>query len=72
MSVRKDLELLVTSMNVPLRSAVAQMDIIILLRNCHPNYRGDYALKLLREGAITAEQAKEFTDPRGLNVFKPK
>jgi len=57
---RKELERHVIGINKHLRYAVGNMSLIILLRNAHPIYRGDYARELYREGSITKEEAKEF------------
>jgi len=51
----------VVAMNKYLKDAVKDMNIIILLRNCHPLYREDHALTLYKNGIITREQAIEFT-----------
>lgn len=66
MTVRKELERWVVAMNKNLREVVADMDIIILLRNCTPSYRSDFALRLYREKVITLEQAKEFSDSKAM------
>lgn len=60
-SLRRELENNVTSVNSPLREKVKIMDNVELLRNVHPMYRSDFAYKLLKEKAITADEAKEFT-----------
>jgi hypothetical protein len=60
MNVRKLMEADVIAHNRNLRPVVAQMPILILLRNTHPMYRADYTYKLLREGQITRQEAKEF------------
>ena len=59
-SLRTAIELNVIAYNTPLRDVVKKMDIIILLRNCHPIDRSVFALSLLRDNQITKEQAKEF------------
>lgn len=59
-NLRKVIETDVTSINSPLREAVKTMDWIILLRNCHPIYREDYARKLRKLNVITLHEAREF------------
>ncbi len=61
MNTRKELESFVVSTNKFLREVVSQMDLITLLRNCHPMYRSDFAYALLRQNLITTTEAKEFT-----------
>lgn len=65
--VRKMLEREVAAFNSPLRRAVKSMDTVILLRNCHPLYRADYARKLYNLGEIT--EAQEFEFKRGVDVL---
>lgn len=60
MDTRKELEQNVSGFNKHLKDSVKDMDIIILLRNCHPIYRKDYAQRLKREGEISDNEAKEF------------
>ncbi len=60
-STRKELENYVISHNVILRNVVSTMEPVILLRNCHPKYRENFALGLYHENVITKDQAKEFT-----------
>lgn len=61
MSIKTDLERLVYSTNVVLKDVVQSMNYIALLRNVHPIYRSDYAMRLYRQNLITKEEAKEFT-----------
>lgn len=60
-TLRRELENSAVSTNSPLREKVKIMDNIELLRNVHPLYRSDFAYKLLKEKAITTDEAKEFT-----------
>lgn len=59
--MRKQLESAVISVNAPLKDEVKRMDLITLLRNCHPLYRTDYARILRQNEQITEDQLKEFT-----------
>jgi len=61
MTTREVMEIDVCAINKPLKEKVKDMDIMELLRNCHPVYRVDYARALHKEGTITEEQMKEFT-----------
>lgn len=61
MSIKTDLERLVYSTNIVLKDRVHDMGYIALLRNLHPIYRSDYAMKLFRQNLITKDEAKEFT-----------
>jgi hypothetical protein len=60
-SVRRELESYVIGWNKFLKEAVQSMDFITLLRNANPVDRPDFTYKLLKEGLITIEEAKEFT-----------
>lgn len=60
-SIRRELESYVVGWNKYLKEAVESMNFITLLRNANPVYRSDFAYKLLREGLITIDDAKEFT-----------
>lgn len=60
MTTRKQIEIDVCAVNKPLREKVKDMDIMELLRNCHPAYRVDYARVLYKDGIITEAQMKEF------------
>jgi uncharacterized protein YqkB len=60
LTIRKDLEVCVCAYNKYLREAVKEMSPVILLRNCHPIYRKDYARRLFNEGLITEDEWKEF------------
>jgi hypothetical protein len=51
----------VSAVNTILRESVLTMDAEALLCNCHPNYRSDYAYRLLKEGVISKETASKFT-----------
>ena len=46
--------------NTALREVASSMDLITLLRNCHPAYRGNFALTLVNEKQISKEAGKEF------------
>lgn len=72
MTVRQELERWVGAENKHLQSVVADMTSIILLRNCTPTYRGDFALRMYRAKLITLEETREFTDPRGLSTARYK
>ena len=50
----------VLGVNAPLKEVIETMDPILLLRNCHPFSRGEYAILLKEEGIISKEEAKEF------------
>ena len=58
--LRSDLEHFVAVWNTPLKEAVKSMDIIILLRNTHPLYRGDFASKFRLAKLISDNEAREF------------
>jgi hypothetical protein len=60
MNTRNLLEQYVTAWNKHLKKAVQNMDLIILLRNAAPTYRGSFAMTLWNEKQISKEQAKEF------------
>jgi hypothetical protein len=51
-----------TSMNKYLKNAVKSMNIIILLRHCHPIYRGEHARFLYINQLISKRQALEFVN----------
>ena len=59
-SLRRELECYVIAWNTVLKKAVKTMDIITLLRNAHPSYRGDFARKLEEARYITPVEAREF------------
>ena len=40
---------------------VAEMDLVELLRWCHPDERSRLAYSAMKEGILTKEEAKEFT-----------
>jgi hypothetical protein len=61
LNLRKHLESSVVATNKRLKDEVTKMDLISLLRNCHPLYRHDYAKLLYHDGLITENQLKEFT-----------
>ena len=61
MTTREIMEVEVCAINSVLKETVRDMDILILLRNCHPSNRTDFARILHKEGSITEEQMKEFT-----------
>jgi len=63
-SLRQTIETSITAFNSPLREAVKDMDLIILLRNTHPRDREDFVWALWRAGKLTREQAKEFINFR--------
>jgi len=58
--LRRELERCVIAFNVCLKDVVQSMNIIILLRNCHPSYRADYAYKLLDAKLIKPDDVHEF------------
>ena len=62
---RKLLEDYVIAWNTSLREVVSQMSPVILLRNAHPTYRGNFASKLLDEGILTKIEANEFVTTVG-------
>jgi hypothetical protein len=59
--MRTELERFVFAWNTPLKDAVLTMDLVILLRNCHPLYRSAYAAELRNAGLLDADSASEFT-----------
>jgi hypothetical protein len=62
-SLRRELEKFVVSTNTVLRGHVRSMSLIILLRNCHPVYRLDFAYQLRDAGVLSASDLKEFLTP---------
>ena len=60
MNTRNLLEQYVSAWNKHLKKTVQNMDLIILLRNTAPTYRGSFAMTLWNEKQISKEQAKEF------------
>ena len=60
MTTRHELQRTIVATNKVLEEAVREMDDLILLRNVHPNFRSDYAARMLKESLITREEAKEF------------
>jgi len=61
MTTRNDLENYVVAMNAPLKDAIKSMPLVILLRNCVPSFREEFAFQLFKEGQITKDVVKEFT-----------
>jgi hypothetical protein len=59
-TTRKELEQYVCAWNKYLKESVHNMDLITLLRNAAPNYRGYFALTLYNEKQISKEVCKEF------------
>ena len=59
-SLRRELELFVTSTNFLLKKVVKTMPPIILLRNAHPSYRGNFATELKNTGLINENELKKF------------
>jgi hypothetical protein len=59
-TTRNLLEQYVTAWNKHLKTTVQNMDLIILLRNSHPIYRGNFAMALYNEKQISRDQCKEF------------
>jgi hypothetical protein len=57
---RLDLESIVCAWNTCLRGAVSTMSSIMLLRNCPPTFRADYAYKLKDAGLINPSDVYEF------------
>ncbi|GEM_PF-4452632 len=51
--LRKEIEHCVVSYNTILRDVVQFMSLPVLLNNCHPSFRTDYALRLFKMGVIT-------------------
>ena len=62
--MRKELEAAVIGVNRHLKEKVREMDLIELLRNCHPLYRKEYARNLYHTGQITEAEMTEFTGPK--------
>jgi len=50
----------VCAWNTCLKETAYTMDLITLLRNAAPNYRGVFAVTLMGEKQISKEQCKEF------------
>jgi hypothetical protein len=61
MNIRQSLELSVCATNIVLKETVQTMDLIILLRNCHPIDRADFAMDLYKNKELTKEEVEEFT-----------
>jgi hypothetical protein len=61
MTTREVMEIEVCAVNSVLKKTVKGMDLLILLRNCHPANRTDFARTLHKENVITEEEMKEFT-----------
>ena len=59
-NLRTELEMNVCSVNKMLKETVHTMTPLILLRNLHPSYRENFALKLKDAGLLTREETKEF------------
>ena len=59
-SIRKVIEGNVIAYNFLLREIVSEMNIIILLRNCHPTDRINFAYSLWKNDTISKDEAKEF------------
>jgi len=59
-NLRTELEMNVRSVNKELKETVHTMTPLILLRNLHPSYRENFALKLKDAGLLTREETKEF------------
>ena len=59
-SIRTQLELFVYAFNTPLKDVVQTMDVVTLLRNCHPTYRGAYASQMKDAGLLSARNSEEF------------
>jgi hypothetical protein len=58
--LRKELEFCVCAFNSILKSVVRFMSLPVLLNNCHPLYRIDYARKLYKEGYLSADEAQNY------------
>jgi hypothetical protein len=58
--LRKEMEAHVTSTNTRLKPVVRFMPITILLANCHPLERKQYAMKLFDNCELSKEDAKEY------------
>jgi hypothetical protein len=59
MITRTILESAAVAVNKHLKDVVKDMDIITLLRNCHPIDRKDYARALHRDGQLTEKEMLE-------------
>lgn len=65
--LRKQIELSVTSFNSILKDEVKFMPLTILLNNCHPLYRADYARKLYREGYFSDKELAQYINKYSYN-----
>lgn len=59
--LRKDLEDTVTSFKSNLKGVVQTMTDYVLLNNCHPIYRKDFAHRMYEFGKINDWQLSEYT-----------
>ena len=53
MTIRQEIEMDVVGINFPLREVVREMPLLELLRNCHPQNRGEFAHRFYRAGELT-------------------
>jgi len=55
-----ELQYFVIAHNKILKNEVFKMTPVILLRNVHPLYRGEFAYSLYKKNVISKEEAREF------------
>lgn len=65
--LRKQIELSVTAFNQVLKDKVKFMPLVVLLNNCHPLYRADYARKLHREGRFSDKELAQYINKYSYN-----
>lgn len=58
--LRNEIEHTVTAFDKDLKNEVKFMPLFVLLCNCHPLYRADYARKLYDMGKISHNEVNEF------------
>ncbi|MCK9430609.1 MAG: hypothetical protein M0R17_11475, partial [Candidatus Omnitrophica bacterium] len=58
--LRTEIENSVTAFNKILKDEVKYMPLYILLCNCHPAYRKDYAIQLYKMGKMDERTARTF------------
>lgn len=58
--LRKEIEQSVCAFNKILKDVVKFMTLPVLLNNCHPLYREEYARRLFKAGKLTIEEAKNY------------
>jgi hypothetical protein len=59
--LHREIEQTVTSFNQRVKDEVKYMSLTVLLNNCHPLYRAEYARALYKDGYLTVEQTKVYT-----------